>query len=784
LPLALLLGASCLFGQENARLSSQTAGVTITASGQAGDRVRITAPSSIVQMRVEIYAPSAQKVWDSDFRGNVFDWLLQDGQAQRLSAGDYACVVTVKNVAGRMTQRMGSITVGEQGAIVRSADAAQLTSPQSQAIGPLEENASWVTLTEDQNQTTTIIAHDGTDGQIVRGRGAISFRLGDFFSGKDIEQMRLTEAGNLGIGTAKPKFKLDVLGAIRAREGFVFNNGSTLNVNDKGSLSLTNADGSITPNIAGSGTQNKLAKWTDNSGTLGDSTVTELNGNLGVGTSSPSAKFHLHAGAGQAADVRMTNDSISSPFTFGGALPNNLGARFTFATVLEGGFAAQGFTDANSPAFRFQGHIGSTSPTQIPVIFEGFKSNGAGDRAPLGATEKVFGFYNGAFDAGGTVMMAMTGNGDVGIGTTSPSNTLDVVGPIRSFNLGSTDVIAQTNSPGANAWARMTIQTLSQRWALGTSQNFNGNELYIYDYSHDQMRMGIQPSGGVVSFSNFIGGGHLLMGEAGCGGGYAGIGFGATLSNCVNYSLIGNGIHTLLSRPAGGGLFFREANNDQMMIAAGGNVGIGTTTPTLAKLQVQASGGGTIGIYGQGGSGASQGVYGKGHYGVFGTTTDSTTSGVGVYGECPTGDCYAGYFAGDAKVTLALYVGTNPDVQISNGVVVADRFDERSDRNLKANFASVDARAILHRLAAIPIQSWNFKSDAEQVRHIGPMAQDFSAAFNLGTDDKHIATVDADGVALAAIQGLYQLVQEKEKQIERLQSRVRRLERRGNSRKH
>jgi hypothetical protein len=34
------------------------------------------------------------------------------------------------------------------------------------------------------------------------------------------------------------------------------------------------------------------------------------------------------------------------------------------------------------------------------------------------------------------------------------------------------------------------------------------------------------------------------------------------------------------------------------------------------------------------------------------------------------------------------------------------------------------------------------------------MAQDFHAAFGLGADDKHIATVDADGVALAAIQGL------------------------------
>jgi hypothetical protein len=35
------------------------------------------------------------------------------------------------------------------------------------------------------------------------------------------------------------------------------------------------------------------------------------------------------------------------------------------------------------------------------------------------------------------------------------------------------------------------------------------------------------------------------------------------------------------------------------------------------------------------------------------------------------------------------------------------------------------------------------------------MAQDFYAAFGVGEDDTHITTVDADGVALAAIQGLY-----------------------------
>jgi hypothetical protein len=76
-----------------------------------------------------------------------------------------------------------------------------------------------------------------------------------------------------------------------------------------------------------------------------------------------------------------------------------------------------------------------------------------------------------------------------------------------------------------------------------------------------------------------------------------------------------------------------------------------------------------------------------------------------------------------------------------------------SDRNVKTDFTAVDTTALLEKVAALPIQSWRYKND-QAVRHIGPVAQDFHAAFQVGTDDKHIATVDADGVALAAIQGL------------------------------
>ncbi len=85
-----------------------------------------------------------------------------------------------------------------------------------------------------------------------------------------------------------------------------------------------------------------------------------------------------------------------------------------------------------------------------------------------------------------------------------------------------------------------------------------------------------------------------------------------------------------------------------------------------------------------------------------------------------------------------------------------------SDRNAKANFAPVDGVAILNTLAGIPIETWNYSAQDASIRHIGPMAQDFYAAFGVGETETGISTVDADGVALAAIQGLYTVVQEKE----------------------
>ncbi|MFO7679882.1 MAG: tail fiber domain-containing protein, partial [Chloroflexota bacterium] len=103
-------------------------------------------------------------------------------------------------------------------------------------------------------------------------------------------------------------------------------------------------------------------------------------------------------------------------------------------------------------------------------------------------------------------------------------------------------------------------------------------------------------------------------------------------------------------------------------------------------------------------------------------------------------------------------------------------WDCTSDRDAKANFAAVDGRAILAQVAALPITTWNFKTQDASIQHIGPVAQDFYAAFGTGESDTTISMVDADGVALAAIQGLNEIVQEKEAQIAALEARLTALE--------
>jgi hypothetical protein len=98
-----------------------------------------------------------------------------------------------------------------------------------------------------------------------------------------------------------------------------------------------------------------------------------------------------------------------------------------------------------------------------------------------------------------------------------------------------------------------------------------------------------------------------------------------------------------------------------------------------------------------------------------------------------------------------------------------------SDRNLKRDVTPLDDAAVLAKVAALPVAEWSYDSE-RGVRHVGPMAQDFYAAFKIGEDDRHITAIDEDGVALAAIKGLDAKLERRDAEIADLRRELRALE--------
>lgn len=84
----------------------------------------------------------------------------------------------------------------------------------------------------------------------------------------------------------------------------------------------------------------------------------------------------------------------------------------------------------------------------------------------------------------------------------------------------------------------------------------------------------------------------------------------------------------------------------------------------------------------------------------------------------------------------------------------------------------VNGFRILAQLSTLPISTWRYHWEDPKVRHLGPMAQDWAATFGLGEDDTTIAMVDANGVALVAIQALYRLTEQLNHRVDALQKQV------------
>ena len=308
-------------------------------------------------------------------------------------------------------------------------------------------------------------------------------------------------------------------------------------------------------------------------------------------------------------------------------------------------------------------------------------------------------------------------------------------GPAGKFGILNSDsaqpgVFATTNGVGPAMLGTITNKNTNYPAILG--QNIttagsgigiegNGNNVGVYGSSTTTGVYGINTTdtGGIGVYGNSYAG-HGVDGES------------ASNTGVYGHSDTGDGVDGI-SSGNGHGVYGYSANGNGIEGVNGGSVVTNTTDPATVN-----------GVYGYSPSGA--GVYGEssGGSGVSGFSE----TGNAVFGYSVSG--LAGYFLGNAYVA---------------GLLKADAILNLSDRNAKTHIRPVDSKDILIRVARLPVATWDFKTSLTQ-HHLGPMAQDFHAAFGLGgDDDTHINLGDLAGVSLAAIQELSKQLSDKDHRI-------------------
>ncbi len=458
--------------------------VLASVSGQA---LRFAALGELLQLRLEVISPTGERVFDSQFKaGNLIAWPAVDSQGQRLPDGTYLCRVSVKEADGEMSHRQALVAISGQAVRLRSLDKSLLSAAQAQAADEaLADEASMTVVEEATASATAILAHDGQAAQLVSASGGLVISSGDFFAGRVLEHVRLTAEGKVGIGISQPQFQLDVNGMIRASQGIVFPDGSVqFSASRKtfGAASLKpgqlqqkqKEDGVLEPDIGGTGTTGKIAKWQDGpAGILNDSNITEASGAIGI-NGTPSTSFRLDVNG--STRIRGSNPG----FNLEGLGNGNV---WLFQTVdTDGHFRIFGQDNATPGAERLtinmNGNIGlgiSNPTTRLHVagdVRSAVGSSGSGGRftALNPNNQSALAHFDWINDGtkdwpriryGGTgegaingfliqgpsdvTKLAILNSGNVGVGTVTPAAKLDVAGNINSathYDLGGLSLLS------------------------------------------------------------------------------------------------------------------------------------------------------------------------------------------------------------------------------------------------------------------------------------------------------------------------------------------------------
>ncbi len=245
----------------------------------------------------------------------------------------------------------------------------------------------------------------------------------------------------------------------------------------------------------------------------------------------------------------------------------------------------------------------------------------------------------------------------------------------------------------------------------------------------------------------------------------------------ATYATIGGGRHNVVgsnvSYSAIGGGYSNRNNSSYSTIDGGYGNSIGTNS------DYSTINGGYNNVIA---SNSPYGMIGGGYNNKIGTNAPfSFAAGYSAAANHPGAFVWGGYYSGsiastnENSVTFRAHGGFRIFTSVGVGAQLppgSGSWVIMSDGNTKENYREVDGAQILDRIAALPVREWNYKTQADTIRHMGPTAQDFRAAFGLGESDTGIATVDADGVALAAIQALVKQNTQLQNDIEELRARL------------